>query len=414
MDEWVYLLGFVKFQPFDLARDLSLFVVGVLASRHNWLMRMPAKTGRAWLGLGLALAAAWYAFRLAAPGGVSIPDEVMGGIFTLWESYLCVAMCIGLAVLFRDLWSGQGSLMKKAAQGQYATYVFHVGVVLLSQWALIGLARPAVRQVRPGLPAVRARCLPRRLLGRQAAQAVSGGRSRRRSQQAAVERCLPAADGTSCPTPNDAAAGWQDSGCSPNLPSGRDFPFQQFPMYFPRQALYNRCTSCIRPGAIPSAGWWKEDVDMRRSYPLPLLLAALIALVVASLSAAAPAAAQPSQTHPVWTPLPTAAWRPMQAGSSRLRPPPQHTARPKPGRAPAVSGWASRAAMTSTPTHLLARSSRSHPMPAASRCASTGIRSLKKGRRPPRPRIPGPAAPGHWRHRPRRACRGRPPVRRGV
>ena len=140
MDEWVYLLGFIKFQPFDLPRDLSLFVVGMLAARHNWVMRFPTRAGRVWLGVGLGLAAAWYAFRLALPAGVDADERLVGGLFTLWESFLCVSMCIGLTALFRDLWNTQSALMKKAAQAQYATYVFHIGVVLLCQ----GLAMPLV------------------------------------------------------------------------------------------------------------------------------------------------------------------------------------------------------------------------------------------------------------------------------
>lgn len=142
MDEWVYLLGFIKFQPFDLARDLSLFIVGILAARNNWVMRFSSRSGRIWLGVGLALAAAWYIFRLAAPAGVQINEMALGGLFTLWESFLCVSLCIGLTVLFRDFWNWQSPLLKQAAQGQYATFVFHVAVVLLFQWLAMPLAAP--------------------------------------------------------------------------------------------------------------------------------------------------------------------------------------------------------------------------------------------------------------------------------
>ncbi len=142
MDEWVYLLGFIKFQPFDLARDVSLFAVGILAARNNWVLRFPTRSGRIWLGVGLALAACWYAFRLSLPGGVDANEMLVGGVFTLWESFLCVSMCIGLTVLFRDLWNTQSALMKKAAQAQYATYIFHVGVVLVFQWLAMPLPLP--------------------------------------------------------------------------------------------------------------------------------------------------------------------------------------------------------------------------------------------------------------------------------
>jgi surface polysaccharide O-acyltransferase-like enzyme len=142
MDEWVYVLGVIKLQPFDLPRDLALFIVGMLAARRDWVMRFPSRSGRVWLGVGVALAAAWYAFRLAFPAGMDADERLVGGLFTLWESFLCVGMCIGLTVLFRDLWNWQNSLLKNAAQAQYATYVFHIGVVLVFQWLAMPLDAP--------------------------------------------------------------------------------------------------------------------------------------------------------------------------------------------------------------------------------------------------------------------------------
>lgn len=142
MDEWVYVLGFIKLQPFDLPRDLSLFIVGMLAARRDWVTRFPSRSGRAWLAVGLVLSAFWYAFRLAFPAGVEANEVLVGALFTLWESFLCVGMCIGLTVLFRDLWNSQGELIKKAADAQYSTYIFHIGVVLLFQWLAVPLAVP--------------------------------------------------------------------------------------------------------------------------------------------------------------------------------------------------------------------------------------------------------------------------------
>jgi surface polysaccharide O-acyltransferase-like enzyme len=119
-----------------------LFIVGMLAARRDWVMRFPSRSGRVWLGVGVALAAAWYAFRLAFPAGMDADERLVGGLFTLWESFLCVGMCIGLTVLFRDLWNWQNSLLKNAAQAQYATYVFHIGVVLVFQWLAMPLDAP--------------------------------------------------------------------------------------------------------------------------------------------------------------------------------------------------------------------------------------------------------------------------------
>ena len=139
IDHWIYLFGFVRVAFADVPRDLGLFIAGVLACRHGWVLSFPSRAGRAWLALGLLLAAGWYGYELAAPGGLPMSEAAAGAIYAIWESYLCVGMCIGLTVLFRDVCAGQSSLGKKMAQAQYATYVFHVPIVLLFQWLALGL-----------------------------------------------------------------------------------------------------------------------------------------------------------------------------------------------------------------------------------------------------------------------------------
>jgi hypothetical protein len=155
IDHWVYLLGFVKVAWADVPRDLSLFILGAIAYRKGWLFSLPARAGRVWLGLGVLLAALWYVYALAVPQGASHDDALRSLPYAVWESLLCISMCIGLTVVFRDSWNRQSVLGKKMAQGQYATYVFHIGVVLLFQWALMGLAAaPCVKFVLASLLSV--------------------------------------------------------------------------------------------------------------------------------------------------------------------------------------------------------------------------------------------------------------------
>ncbi len=63
IDRWDYLLGFFRVAFADLPRDLSFFVLGVMAFRRDWLKSMSARAGRNWLALGVALAAFWYAYH---------------------------------------------------------------------------------------------------------------------------------------------------------------------------------------------------------------------------------------------------------------------------------------------------------------------------------------------------------------
>ncbi len=140
IDRWVYLLGFVRVAFADVPRDLSLFVIGAVAYRRGWVLGFPTRAGRAWLILGLLLAALWYVYALTLPEGLPMSDVAGGLSYAVWESLLCISMCIGLTVLFRDHFAGQSGLGKKLAQAQYTAYVFHIPVVLLFQWLALGLA----------------------------------------------------------------------------------------------------------------------------------------------------------------------------------------------------------------------------------------------------------------------------------
>jgi glucan biosynthesis protein C len=140
IDKWVDLLGFIRVQFADVPRDLSFFVIGVVAYRHDWLSTLSRKAGLVWLLVGVGAAALWYAYDLGLRQVWPIGDTAMAVIYPIWESVLCCGMCIGLTVLFREVFDAQGRLGKAMAQSQYAAYVFHVPFVLLFQYLVIGLA----------------------------------------------------------------------------------------------------------------------------------------------------------------------------------------------------------------------------------------------------------------------------------
>jgi fucose 4-O-acetylase-like acetyltransferase len=54
IDKWSAFLGFIQVAFADVPRDLSFFVIGVIAYRRNWFLNIPKKTGKAWLLVGLA------------------------------------------------------------------------------------------------------------------------------------------------------------------------------------------------------------------------------------------------------------------------------------------------------------------------------------------------------------------------
>ncbi len=114
------------------ASYIILFAMGIFASRNHLFARISYKAGKWWLisaiGLGLF---SWLVLVIAAslvPGGT---DALLGGftwesaLFAVWESFVAVAMAIGLIAVFREKWNRQSRLVKTLSDNSFAVYMFH-------------------------------------------------------------------------------------------------------------------------------------------------------------------------------------------------------------------------------------------------------------------------------------------------
>lgn len=142
IDHWEQLFGVLRVAFADVPRDLTMFVVGVVAYRRQWVTRFPTRAGMVWFVTALGLAAFWYAFDLWFLKVAPIQEPLLGAITAVWESVLCFGMCIGLTVLFRERANVTSKLWAWLAQAQYATYIFHVFVVIAFQVLLLQTALP--------------------------------------------------------------------------------------------------------------------------------------------------------------------------------------------------------------------------------------------------------------------------------
>ena len=142
IDEWVYIFGYLRVAFADLPRDLSMFVVGILAYRHQWVTCFSSNVGRVWIWVGLFLIGLWYAYDLWLVERIKINDILWGVIFPFWETLLCCAMCIGLTVLFRDHFNRQGPLLQEMAKSTYSAYMIHIFVVIFVQYLALGFTAP--------------------------------------------------------------------------------------------------------------------------------------------------------------------------------------------------------------------------------------------------------------------------------
>ena len=142
IDKWVYLLGFIRVAFADVPRDLSFFIIGVLAYDRQWFQKFSTRDGYIWLGIGVILAGFWYAYSLVLWKYLPTSGITMDVLRLIWEMVLCFGFCIGLTVLFREKLNFQGNLGKVLAQSQYGAYIFHVLLVLVFQFLVLSLTLP--------------------------------------------------------------------------------------------------------------------------------------------------------------------------------------------------------------------------------------------------------------------------------
>lgn len=118
------------------ASYIALFVVGIVAYRNDLLARIRYRTGRRWLIGGISLGLiAWLALVVAATISGSTA-ALNGGLtwqsagFSLWESFVAVAMSIGLIAVFRERLDRQSPLVKKLSENSFAVYMFHPPILV--------------------------------------------------------------------------------------------------------------------------------------------------------------------------------------------------------------------------------------------------------------------------------------------
>jgi glucans biosynthesis protein C len=113
------------------ASYIILFVVGIVAYRNGLFAKISYRSGKRWLVAGVGLGfLAWLALVIAATesGNAAALD---GGLtwqsagYSLWESFVAVAMCIGLVAVFREKFNRQSKPVKAMSDSSFAVYMFH-------------------------------------------------------------------------------------------------------------------------------------------------------------------------------------------------------------------------------------------------------------------------------------------------
>lgn len=129
------------FQLAEFAQYVSLFVIGLVAYRRNWFLRLPDALGKVWLWIAIG-ALLSFPIIIIAVGAVGHANVFEGGLrwqallYALWESVVCVGLCIGLLTLFRKHFNTQGKVGKALSTSAYTVYLIHPLIIVPLAYAV--------------------------------------------------------------------------------------------------------------------------------------------------------------------------------------------------------------------------------------------------------------------------------------
>lgn len=147
IDRWIRVLAVIPVEVAHLPQYLSLFILGIMAYRRDWLLQMPRQQGLQWLGIGLTAVLLRYLYSL---GGQLLPTQIIAGggwdwrsaVWSTWEAVICVGLCIGLLILFRDYINRSGKWLRRIAANAYTVYLIHLPIVIGIQIGAASLVIP--------------------------------------------------------------------------------------------------------------------------------------------------------------------------------------------------------------------------------------------------------------------------------
>jgi surface polysaccharide O-acyltransferase-like enzyme len=129
------------FQPLNVMfaefpQYISMFILGLIASRRGWLTSMPDAVGKRWFWVALVGLLTFVLLSvLTGNRGESI-TYYLGGlhwqafVYASWEAVMGVAICASLLVFYRKHVNHPGRLWTWLSANAYATYLSHPVIVV--------------------------------------------------------------------------------------------------------------------------------------------------------------------------------------------------------------------------------------------------------------------------------------------
>lgn len=118
------------------ASYIVLFIVGIIANRNKLFAKIRYKAGKRWLFFGIVLGLLVWLVVVSIGTKSGNPTALSGGFtwqsaeFSVWESFVAVAMSIGLIAVFREKFNYQNKLFKTLSDNAFAVYMFHPPIIV--------------------------------------------------------------------------------------------------------------------------------------------------------------------------------------------------------------------------------------------------------------------------------------------
>ena len=134
-----------------LPQYLSFFVIGAIASRHDWFRRLPRSTGVAGIVIALAafillfplaLSGRMFSFQMTEQSGFVGNGTWQSAVYALWDAITAVGLSLGTLAFFRRLFNEESSFGKFLSRQSYAVYILHIPIIVFIAIALRGIGLP--------------------------------------------------------------------------------------------------------------------------------------------------------------------------------------------------------------------------------------------------------------------------------
>jgi surface polysaccharide O-acyltransferase-like enzyme len=156
-----WVLKPVGFQLGHFTQYISLFILGLTASKYNWLNTLPFRTGKQLAILAIFLVLFFPVFYIIKQKFNMPLDWYSGGmhwqslLYAVWEQVIGFSIITALLAYGKKYWNNASGLLTKLSRYTFAVYIFHPLLIIslsvaFSSWAI----EPALKLLIVGPAAV--------------------------------------------------------------------------------------------------------------------------------------------------------------------------------------------------------------------------------------------------------------------